>query len=137
MNPFYFNDTVASLIEDFTKEEVTAAWYLWRDEEISVDIPEWSQIVYATQKAKQNAVEKLGNVWKNAEDKLETLENYQWFDSEGNWTINPDILKKVIKDEKWNIYRIVKMEYDFLMKYGLPLPEIHRLERIKLGFIFK
>jgi hypothetical protein len=26
------------------------------------------------------------------------------------------------------------MEYDFLMKYELPLPEIHWLERIKQGF---
>jgi hypothetical protein len=28
------------------------------------------------------------------------------------------------------------MEYDFLIKYELPLPEIHWLERIKLGFKF-
>jgi hypothetical protein len=41
MNPFYFNDTAAYLIDDsFTKEEVTAKGYLWRDEEIKVDIPE-------------------------------------------------------------------------------------------------
>jgi hypothetical protein len=46
--------------------------------------------------------------------------------------IDADILKKVIKDEKGNYYRIVKMEYDFLMKHGLPLPELHWLERIKL-----
>jgi hypothetical protein len=31
----------------------------------------------------------------------------------------------------------VKMEYDFLMKHGLPLPELHWLERIKLWFKFK
>lgn len=66
-----------------------------------------------------------------------TLDNYQWFDENWKRTINPEILKKVIRDEKWNYYRIVKMEYDFLMKYGLPLPELHRLERIKLGFKFK
>jgi hypothetical protein len=48
-NPFYFNDTAAHLIdpaadggagEPFTKEEVIAKGYLWRDEEIKVDIPE-------------------------------------------------------------------------------------------------
>jgi hypothetical protein len=40
MNPFYFNDTAAYLIDDsFTKEEVEAAGYLRRDEAISVDIP--------------------------------------------------------------------------------------------------
>jgi hypothetical protein len=45
MNPFYFNDTAASLIEDFTKEEVEAEGYLRRDEEIAVDIPEWMEVV--------------------------------------------------------------------------------------------
>jgi hypothetical protein len=40
MNPFYFNDTAAYLIDPtFTKEEVTAKGYLWRDEPIKVDIP--------------------------------------------------------------------------------------------------
>jgi hypothetical protein len=40
MNPFYFNDTAAYLIDpSFTKEEVTAAGYLRRDEPIKVDIP--------------------------------------------------------------------------------------------------
>ena len=40
MNPFYFNDTAAYLIDDsFTKEEVEAEGYLWRDEPIKVDIP--------------------------------------------------------------------------------------------------
>jgi hypothetical protein len=67
---------------------------------------------------------------------VKDLKNYQRFENDKR-TINPEILKKVIKDEKWNYYRIVKMEYDFLMKYGLPLPELHRLERIKLGFKFK
>jgi hypothetical protein len=46
MNPFYFNDTAAYLIDpSFTKEEVTAKWYLWRDEPIKVDIPEGAQTV--------------------------------------------------------------------------------------------
>jgi hypothetical protein len=46
-------------------------------------------------------------------------------------------LEKVIKDEKQNYYRIMPMELQFLQKHGLPLPELHRLERIKLGFKFK
>jgi hypothetical protein len=134
MNPFYFNDTAAYLIDDsFTKEEVTAEWYLRRDEEIKVDIPAWAEIV-----------------------KTSELNQYQWrkeipptpLSKGGNEpqanggikkqrTINPEILKKVIVDEKWNSYRIIKMEYDFLMKHWLPLPEIHWLDRIKLGFKFK
>ena len=46
MNPFYFNDTAAYLIDDsFTKEEIEAEGYLWRDEEVKVDIPEGLEVV--------------------------------------------------------------------------------------------
>jgi hypothetical protein len=46
MNPFYFNDTAAYLIDpSFTKEEVTAKGYLWRDEPIKVDIPADAEVV--------------------------------------------------------------------------------------------
>lgn len=115
LNPFYFNDTMAYLIDDsFTKEEVEAKWYMWRDSEIKVDIPDWAEIV-----------------------KTSDLVNFQWFDSNWNWHINPEIMKKVIQDDNWNIYKIVPMEYEFLMKHNLPLPEIHWLDRIKLGFKFK
>ena len=115
LNPIYFNDTPAYLIDDtFTKEEVTKEWYLRRDEEIKVDIPAGAEIVQSKE-----------------------LHQYQWYNQQWEREINPEILKKVIVDEKGNSYRIVKMEYDFLMKHGLPLPEIHRLERIKLWFKFK
>jgi hypothetical protein len=112
MNPFYFNDTAAYLIDNsFTREEVTAKWYLWRDEPIKVDIPAGMDIV-----------------------KTSELDQYEWFDTTWNRTINTDILKKVIQDEQWNVYRIVKMEYDFLIKHGLPLPRKHWLERMKENF---
>ena len=115
MNPFYFNDTAAYLMDDsFTKEEVTKDWYLRRDEDIKVDIPTTAEVIEA-----------------------KDLNNFQRFNFKWEREINPDILKKVIKDEKWNCYRIVPMELDFLQKHGLPLPEIHWLERIKLGFKFK
>jgi hypothetical protein len=111
MNPFYFNDTAAYLIDpSFTKEEVTARGYLWRDEPIKVDIPEWAEVV---------KTEDL--------DKFEKLENWEW-------KINKEILKKIIQDEQWNVYRIVPMEYDFLMKYGLPLPRKHWLDRMRENF---
>jgi hypothetical protein len=46
MNPFYFNDTAAYLIDDsFTKEEVEAEGYLRRDEPIAVDIPAGAKVV--------------------------------------------------------------------------------------------
>jgi hypothetical protein len=48
--------------------------------------------------------------------------------------IDPAILKKVIRDEDWNSYRVIKMEYDFLVKHRLPLPRKHRLERLKGHF---
>ncbi|MDD5770354.1 MAG: hypothetical protein PHE25_05280, partial [Candidatus Gracilibacteria bacterium] len=88
--------------------------YMWRDEKIKVDIPENAEIV-----------------------ETKNLSSFQGFDSNGNWQINPEIMKKVIKDDNGNIYKIVPMEYEFLMKHGLPLPEIHWLDRIKLGFKFK
>jgi hypothetical protein len=112
MNPFYFNDTAAYLIDpSFTKEEVVAKGYLWRDEPIKVDIPEGAEIV-----------------------KAEDLDKYEWFDSEWNWIINKDILKKIIQDAQWNVYRIVAMEHDFLMEYGLPLPRKHWLDRMRENF---
>ena len=111
LNPFYFNDTVAGLIGGFTKEEIVKEWFMWRDEEIEVDIPDESLVI-----------------------SVSDLDKYEWFDTDWNWKINPEILKKVIKDEKWNYYRIVKLEYDFLVKHALPLPRLHWLDRMKLNF---
>lgn len=112
MNPFYFNDTLAALVyDDFTKEEVAKDGYLWRDEAIRADIPEWAEIIESSD-----------------------LDRFQWYDAEGNWRIDPEIKKKVIRDTQGNYYRIVPMEYDFLMKHALPLPTIHWLDRIKMGF---
>ena len=112
MNPFCFNDTAAYLIDSsFTKEEVVAKWYLWRDEPIKVDIPSDAEIV-----------------------KSSNLGSYEWFDAEWNRIIDPDILKKVIQDEQWNVWKVVRMEYDFLLKYGLPLPRKHWLDRTKDNF---
>ncbi len=113
--PFYFNDTTAYLLDDsFTKEEVSAKWYLRRDNPIKVDIPSTAEVITT-----------------------KDIYQYQWFDTDWSRKINPEILKKVIKDEKWNYYRIVPMELEFLQKHWLPLPDIHRLDRIKLGFKFK
>jgi len=111
LNPFYFNDTMAWILGDFTKEEVEAKWYLWRDKEVKVDIPASSDVI-----------------------SVDDLKHYEWYDAEWKWTINPTILTKVIKDEKWDYYRIVQAEYDFLQKHSLPLPSLHWLDRIKLNF---
>lgn len=114
-NPFYFNDTLAYLMDDsFTREEVTKEGYLWRDEPINADIPSDAEVI-----------------------ETKDINSYQWLNETGERKINPEILKKVIRDEKGNYYRIVPMELDFLQKHGLPLPELHWLDRIKLGFKFK
>jgi hypothetical protein len=111
MNPFYFNDTLAYLIDDsFTKEEIEKEGYLWRDEPIRADIPEGVRVV--------------------SNNELDQFENWK----EGEWYIDPEVMNIVISDEKGNYYRIVKMEYDFLMKHGLPLPQMHWLDRMKMGF---
>ncbi len=121
MNPFYFNDTAAYLIDDsFTKEEVTAQWYLRRDDEIKVDIPTWADIISAHKVENQKS-----------------LEDFEWYNENWERTINPEILKKVIIDSKWNAYRIVPIELEFLQKHWLPLPEIHWLDRMKLSFTFE
>ncbi len=112
INPYYFNDTLAYLIDNsFTKEEVESSGYVWRDAPINADIPEEMTTIRSTE-----------------------LVKYQQFNQNGEWRINPEILQMVIVDEKGNYYRIVKMEYDFLMKYALPLPTTHWLDRIKMGF---
>ena len=110
LNPFYFNDTMAWLLWDFTKKEVEKEGYMWRDKEIKVDIPEWSEVI-----------------------STKDLNNYQWYNKNWEWNINKDILNKIIKDDKWNYYRIIKMEYDFLIKHWLPLPELHWMDRMKLN----
>ncbi len=119
MNPFYFNDTAAYLIDpSFTKEEVIAKWYLRRDEPIKVDIPAGVQTV-----------------------SVKDLDKYEWrtVGTHGNAsekirTIDDEILKKVIIDEQGNAYRIIPMELEFLRKYELPLPRKHWLDRMKENF---
>jgi len=132
MNPFYFNDTLAFLLGDFTKEEVEEEGFLWRDKEIKVDIPEGVKIVYVNPPVLSDIPLNKGDSQSGA-DAGGLLSDYQGFDSDGNWKINSEILKKVIVDEKGNYYKIIKQEYDFLMKYGLPLPEVHWLDRIRVG----
>jgi hypothetical protein len=62
------------------------------------------------------------------------LDKYEGYDENGKRHIDESILKKVIIDESWNAWRIVNMEYSFLVKHGLPLPRKHWLERMKDNF---
>ena len=151
MNPYYFNDTPAVLIDDsFTKEEVEKEWFLRREEEVKVDIPEGMEVVgtselgeFEWRKQTSHQLEKIESVpppyqeGQNVESPLirgggssEARDGGVW----KTWWIDPEIMKKVIQDEQGNVYRIVNMEYDFLMKHGLPLPRLHRLDRLKINF---
>jgi len=140
--PFYFNDTMASLIDDsFTKEEVMAEGYLRRDEEIKVDIPEWMEVVKSDELSTFEQRKTIGdwdhNGWgRNLDSSSSENFSSEWQKWKSRW-IDPAILKKVIRDEKGNVYRVIKMEYDFLMKYWLPLPREHRLDRLKGHFKIK
>lgn len=112
MNPFYFNDTAAYLIDpSFTKEEVTKLWYLRRDEPIKVDIPEWAITVKSSE-----------------------LAQFESIDEQWNWKLDETVCKRVILDENGDAYRIIPMELEFLQKHGLPLPRKHWLTRMKENF---
>ena len=145
MCPFYFNDTAAYLIDNsFTKEEVTAKWYLWRDEPIKVDIPEWAKVVKTSELGQYEwrKVGEEGVIARRRHDDVAihwTTKNDEWDPSTSvgmtqSWYIDPEILNVIIQDEAWNVYRIVKMEYDFILKHWLPLPRKHRLDRMKENF---
>ncbi len=111
INPFYFNDTVAYLIDSsFTKEEVETAWYLRRDEPIQVDIPKWVQTIH------------IDDLWQ--------FELRKW----DTWYISENVLKYVVVDDIWNAYRIIPLELEFLVKHWLPLPRQHWLDRMKWHF---
>jgi hypothetical protein len=83
---------------------------MWRDEKIKVDIPDSSRVISVSE-----------------------LDEYEWYNSAWEWEIDFKILKLVIEDEKWDYYKIVKQEYDFLLKHGLPLPRNHWIDRMKLN----
>ncbi|USN57861.1 MAG: hypothetical protein H6767_05850 [Candidatus Peribacteria bacterium] len=110
LNPYYFNDTLAYLVDNsFTKEEVSKAGFMWRDTAISVDIPANGSII-----------------------SIKDLDTYEK-DTNGVWKINPEILQKVVVDEDGNYYKVIPQELEFLEKYGLPLPTKHWLDRIRDG----
>ncbi len=104
MNPFYYNDTLAHLILPKEKEEVTKKGYLWRDEDVRVNIPEWKDIVSSTD------VQKWLLDWKYSYSDLPWL---------------------ILSDAGWDVFTIQQLEAEFLEKYQLPLPELHWLKRIK------
>lgn len=131
--PFYFNDTSAILIDgSFTQEEVEAKWYARRDENLKTDILPWVEVVKSIDLVEYEwRGDSLG--WTSQDPTATPLDDDGLQNKKQRW-INPEILKKVIQDEEWNLYRIIPMEYKFLKKYGLPLPRTHWFERLKQHF---
>lgn len=108
INPFYYNDTLAyKLNPTVKKDEITALWYLWREEKLRVDVPERAQIIPTTQ-----------------------IQEYEWF-HQWTWKIKKEITERVISDEEGNYYRIIPEEYEFHNKYWLPLPRLHWSKRLQ------
>ena len=144
INPFYFNDTIASLVGDFDKEEIMSKWYLRREEEIKVDIPEWMEVVSIQDLSDYEGMQilpasghpPLSGGTKISEEREGYVETRHGVSDEER-QIDPAILKKVIRDEEGNVYRVIKMEYDFLMKHGLPLPKQHWMSWLKQQFRLK
>lgn len=69
----------------------------------------------------------------DSEKQGECISDFECFDSDGNWKINPEILQKVVVDDEGNYYKVIPQELEFLEKYGLPLPRKHWLDRIRDG----
>jgi hypothetical protein len=90
---------MAYLIDDsFTKEEVEKEGFMWRKEKVKVDIPEGAEVVYTKNPPVLSDIPLIkGDSQSGAE--AGGLNDYQGFDSSGNWKINPEILKKVIVDK--------------------------------------
>lgn len=99
-NPFYFNDTFAGIVWDFSREEILKKGYLWRDDPIKTWVPEWSTIV---------------------QSKDLDIKNFE-----------KDICDVVIESDEGNFYRIMPLEYEFLKKHNLPLPNIHWKDTMKM-----
>ena len=94
MNPFYFNDTVASLVDDFDKEDIKKEWYLRRDEEIKTDIPENAEVIHSCHPEWSEGYEwtKIYSSMPQNDNNKKYLSDYQWLE-DGEWKINPEILK--------------------------------------------
>lgn len=108
INPFYFNDTLAYFMDDsFNRTEVTAQGFLWRDEPIRADIPEKAEII-----------------------STHDLNQFESTTNDG-WKIDTSVLKKIIRDDVGNYYRVTQIELDFLTRWNLPLPRTHWSDRMR------
>jgi hypothetical protein len=95
------------------------------------DLGQYEGWMVGTEFFSLDVIAKEWNEWSNLSSWIASLRS-QW--QEPVRYINPEILKVIIQDDAGNVYKIVKMEYDFLMKHWLPLPRTHRLDRMKENF---
>lgn len=113
LNPIYFEDSVAWMLWGFSYEEIKNAWFLSKQDDKSKN------------KEKENYIESF------------LLNNYEWYDKSWNWFIKKDLIWKNILDEKWNYYKLILDEYNFLIKYSLPLPRYSYKELMKINLWIK
>lgn len=59
------------------------------------------------------------------------LSSYQKYDENWVYFIDQKILEKNIKDDKWNIYRLIPQEVEFASKHWLPLTKSYYIWILK------
>ena len=107
--PFYINDTIGGMLLWATKEQAENNGFLRREEKVNTDTVVHKNIV--------------------------TIDQLSWFEStENGRAIDAKIADCVIEDTEGNHYKILPLELAFLIKYQLPLPRKHRLDRMKENF---
>jgi hypothetical protein len=78
---------------------------MWRDEKIKADIPQSGEMIYVNPPVLSDILENTPPARSSLPPQSrgtegEFLNDYQGFDSSGVWKINPQILEKIIQDEK-------------------------------------
>ncbi len=102
ISPFGYNETIVNEYFPMSREQASAKWYKWQDNDYPIDVPVGTELLQ-TKDLPQNIKD-----------------------------VDDDILKKAIVCEiSWKPFRIIKMELDFYLKHNLPLPKRHPDERNK------
>jgi ribosomal protein S27E len=97
MSTFCYNETMAQDNRPLTKEEASARWWQWQEQEFFVNIPEGMERIQ----------------WKDLPLTIEEIDD--------------DIIHKVIIcEETGKPFRIIKQELEFYRKHNIPLPTKHQ-----------
>ncbi len=102
--PFAYNESLGNIFDPLTKNEAQHKWFHWSDRE-------------------EITPEGIAKTipWDRIPDTIDTIP-----DDVLNWAIRCRVTGK--------LYMIQRLELEFHRKYGIPLPQIHPIERIKMRF---